>query len=68
MKEEKVPSDGNLKKLKLILVYLLFVFEKAMDIIREGMGTHFDPKIAQVFLDNPDRVREIALENQRTIG
>ena len=39
-----------------------------MNIIKEGAGKHFDPVIAKVFIDNPDRVREITEEHQRTIG
>ena len=45
-----------------------FTFEEAMNIISEGAGKHFDPVIAKVFIDNPDRVREITEEHQRTIG
>ncbi len=37
-----------------------FPVEKAMDIIRDGMGTHFDPNIAQAFLDAEDEVRKVA--------
>ena len=37
-----------------------FPFEKAMDIIREGVGTHFDPNVAKAFLDAEDEVRAIA--------
>jgi len=36
-----------------------FPVEKAMDIIREGIGTHFDPYIAQAFLDAEDEVRKV---------
>lgn len=76
LKGEEIPLSARIMAVSDVFDALLstrsykqpFTFEKAMDIIREGMGTHFDPKIAQVFLDNPDRVREIALENQRTIG
>ena len=35
-------------------------FEKAVSIIEEGAGTHFDPKIAEAFLDALDEVREVA--------
>ncbi|MCR5294548.1 MAG: HD domain-containing protein [Lachnospiraceae bacterium] len=35
-------------------------FEKAMSIIREGMGSHFDPNVAKAFMDASDRVREVA--------
>ena len=37
-----------------------FTFEAAMDIIREGAGTHFDPKVAEAFLDSADEVRKVA--------
>ena len=36
-----------------------FPFEKAMSIIREGSGTHFDPKIAQAFINASDEVRRV---------
>ena len=36
-----------------------FPFEKAMDIIREGAGTHFDPEIAAAFLESADEVRRV---------
>ena len=35
-------------------------FEKAMEIIREGSGTHFDPKVADAFLRSEEAVRAIA--------
>ena len=37
-----------------------FSFEKAMDIIREGSGTQFDPLIVQAFVDASDEVREVS--------
>ena len=37
-----------------------FPFEKAMDIIREGVGTHFDPKVAEAFLRAESAVRKVA--------
>ena len=40
-----------------------FPIEKALDIIREGMGTHFDPQVAAAFLHAEDKVREIAGEH-----
>ncbi len=36
-----------------------FPFEKAMDIIREGIGTHFDPNVANAFIHASDEVRKI---------
>ena len=40
-----------------------FPIEKALDIIREGSGTHFDPEIAEVFLKAEKEVRRVAQEN-----
>ena len=40
-----------------------FPFEKAMDIIREGIGTHFDPNVAGAFIAASDEVRGI-MNNQ----
>ena len=37
-----------------------FPFEKAMDIIREGAGTHFDPQVVQAFFRARDQVRLVA--------
>lgn len=37
-----------------------FPFEKAIAIIREGIGTHFDPKVAEAFLKAEDEVRRVA--------
>ena len=37
-----------------------FPFEKAMSIIKEDAGSHFDPKVADAFLQSADKVREVA--------
>ena len=37
-----------------------FTVEKAMEIIREGSGTHFDPKVAEAFLHAEEEVRKVA--------
>ena len=37
-----------------------FPIEKALSIIREDAGSHFDPLVAQAFLDAEDEVRRIA--------
>ena len=34
-------------------------FEKAMDIIKESSGEHFDPVIAQAFINAEDRIRAV---------
>ena len=40
-----------------------FTIEKAMGIIREDAGTHFDPLVAQAFLDAEEEVRRVAAMN-----
>ncbi|MCR5825144.1 MAG: HD domain-containing protein [Oscillospiraceae bacterium] len=40
-----------------------FTFEKAMDIIKEESGTHFDPAVVDAFVRAEDRVRAVAKEN-----
>ncbi|MBQ8940649.1 MAG: HD domain-containing protein [Firmicutes bacterium] len=40
-----------------------FTFEKAMEIIIEGKGNHFDPDIVDAFVDARDQVRYIAEQN-----
>lgn len=42
-----------------------FPFEKAMSIINEDAGTHFDPKVADAFIKSADIVREVAEYNSR---
>ena len=45
-----------------------FPFEKAIDIIRESSGSHFDPKVAKAFLRAEDEVRKIAEEFGKSSG
>ena len=40
-----------------------FTIEKALDIIREGSGSHFDPTVAQAFLNAEEEVRRVANMN-----
>ncbi|MBQ8161783.1 MAG: HD domain-containing protein [Clostridia bacterium] len=37
-----------------------FPIDQAMDIIREGAGSHFDPAVAEAFLHAEDQVRKVA--------
>lgn len=37
-----------------------FPFEKAMDIIKEGAGQHFDAKLVEAFVDAEDEVRKVS--------
>ena len=41
-----------------------FPFEKAMDIIREGAGSHFDPNVAGAFLHAESEVRRVLAGRQ----
>ena len=45
-----------------------FPFEKAMDIIREGAGTQFDPVIAELFIESADEVRAITVAHESALG
>ena len=40
-----------------------FTFEKAMEIIKEESGTHFDPVVVEAFVRAEDKVRAVAKEN-----
>ncbi len=76
LKEDEIPLSARIMAVSDVFDALVsarsykkpFTFEEAMNIISEGAGKHFDPVIAKVFIDNPDRVREITEEHQRTIG
>ena len=37
-----------------------FPIEKALDIIREGSGSHFDPRVVEAFLKAETEVRRVA--------
>ena len=37
-----------------------FTFDKAMEIIEEGSGNHFDPRIVKAFFEAKDKVREVS--------
>lgn len=45
-----------------------FTFEEAMNIIKEGSGKHFDPKLVEVFVEAEDEVRKIAEEHEKMIN
>ena len=40
-----------------------FSVEEALDIIREGSGSHFDPNVVKAFLDAEPEVRRVAAQN-----
>ena len=39
-----------------------FSLDKALTIIKEDTGTHFDPEVSKVFFNNIDRINEIRTE------
>ena len=41
-----------------------FPIEKALDIIREGIGSQFDPQVAEAFLKAEPEIRRVAMENK----
>ncbi len=43
-----------------------FPFEKAMDIIKEGAGTQFDPVVARIFIESEEEVRQITALHEKT--
>ncbi len=42
-----------------------FPVEKALAIIEEGIGTHFDPQVARAFLHAQDKARAVVEESER---
>ena len=76
LKGEAIPLSARVMAVSDVFDALLskrsykkpLTFEQAMKIIEDGKGTHFDPKIVQVFIDHADQVRELAEENERMLG
>ena len=75
LKGEEIPLSARIMAISDVFDALLsrrsykepFTFEQAMNIIKEGSGTSFDPKLVQLFVDNEERVKAIALENEKLI-
>lgn len=75
LKGEEIPLSARIMAVSDVFDALLstrsykkpFTFEQAMDIIKEGSGTSFDPNIVKLFVENPERVKAIALENEKLI-
>ena len=68
---EKIPLSARIMAIADVFDALVskrsykkaFTVDDAMKIIREGKGNHFDPTIAQLFLDSEDEIRKIAEEH-----
>ncbi|MGV7222970.1 MAG: CHASE2 domain-containing protein [Nitrospinales bacterium] len=70
IKEEEIPLSGRLMALADTYDALItkrvykppFSHEKAIEIIIEGKGTHFDPDIVDAFLKIEEKFRQIAIK------
>ncbi len=67
LKAEEIPLSARIMAVSDVFDALVssrsykepFSFDKAMEIIKEGAGKHFDPVIANLFYENRDKVKEI---------
>lgn len=70
LKGEEIPLSGRLMAVADVYDALIsrrvykmpFTHSKAVAIIREGRGTHFDPVMVDAFLELQDEFRKVALE------
>ncbi|MFC1886178.1 HD-GYP domain-containing protein [Thermodesulfobacteriota bacterium] len=70
LKEDGIPVSGRLMALADVYDALIsrrvykppFTHSKAVDIITEGKGQHFDPDMVDVFLEIHEDIRQIAIE------
>lgn len=68
---ERIPISGRIMAIADVYDALIskrvykepFTHSKAIDIIREGSGNHFDPDMVVVFLEIHEEFRQIALEH-----
>lgn len=73
LKGEDIPLSARIMAIADVFDALLskrsykegFSFEKAMSIIEEGKGTHFDPVLTEVFMKHRDRVLELVEKNSQ---
>ncbi len=71
LKGEEIPISGRLMALADVYDALIskrvykrpFPHTKAVEIITEGKGSHFDPDMVEAFLELEDEFRQIALKN-----
>ena len=65
---EGIPLQGRLMAIADVYDALIserpykkaFTHEEALEIIREGSGSHFDPKLVEIFLRNEYKFREVS--------
>ena len=68
LKGEEIPLSARIMAVADVFDALIakrsykdgFPFEKAMAIIQEGAGTHFDPQVTAAFLHAEQRIRKVA--------
>lgn len=73
LKGEEIPLSARIMAVADVFDALIsdrvykkaFTFEKAVDIIQEDSGTHFDPDVVKAFIDAIDEVRETAKRQKR---
>lgn len=73
LKGEEIPLSARIMAVADVFDALIsdrvykkaFTFEKAVDIIQEESGTHFDPGVVKAFIDAIDEVRETAKLQKR---
>jgi len=67
LKEDEIPLSGSIVAVVDVFDALLsqrpykkaFSLEKTLDILKHDSGTHFNPKVINVFLENLDEILEI---------
>ncbi|MBF0284672.1 MAG: response regulator [Magnetococcales bacterium] len=72
LKGEQIPLSGRLMAVADVYDALIskrvyksaMAHEEALEILRAGRGTHFDPRIIDLFLALHEKMRQIALENE----
>lgn len=73
LKKEDIPLSARIMAVADVFDALVskrcykkpYTFEVAMDIIREGAGTHFDPEVVRAFLKIEKEIQEIADTNMK---
>ncbi len=75
LKEEEIPLSARIMAVADVFDALIsdrvykkaFSYEKAMSIIIEESGTHFDPDVVKAFISADDKVRETAMLQNKTL-
>lgn len=76
LKGEEIPLSARIMALADVFDALVskrsykeaFPFDKALNIIREGAGKHFDPQLAELFLNSEEELKAIAHKHEKELG